>query len=1405
MSKSVKIRRGSSLDHQQFTGAEGEITVDITLDTLRVHDGVTVGGYPLLNTIKNSQVTAEEFIANKILYKNSYASLSAFPNAVTYPGMLAYAQLEAKAFISNGTTWTSFTQPSDLNNFVVSSINTANTVLDFGVTAPKVGTNLSFKTLRAGTNISMSADATSITIVGASYSGENVQDSGGGQAVYKTTSGTSLQFKTLRPGTGITMSTSVSGNEINLDTPLKQAYNTVTVDTTDIPTNTVNNTITFTSGSGITLTPNTVSKSVSVAVNLSATNNSSQTGSNVLGSYSAGTFVFNKIIGGTGITLTAGPNGEVNIDNDYAGTITGAIPMLPPTPTSLAVFNDVTGAGVLRFFNIAAGNGISLSNDGNSVVITSTGAGGGGAGVGVINSGTLNALAFYPGPGTVISPTASAVKYDSVDQVLITDIDGTASDISNHTTDALAEGTNNVYWTQTRFNTAFGLKNSGDLAEGGLNLYFTNERAQDAVSLMLLNGNPTPSSITSTTTAPSTSLATVTVGSTSGITAGMTVTGAGFGAGVTVQSIVNATTFLVSPAIFAPTGTSITLTGVSSLVINTTANTTSSATFVVDSTAGITNGLTVIGTGILGSVTVSSVTNSTSFIVSPGYNVTVGSGVALTVRALAATGITSAFNDPSNTYTYNLDYAVVGQQIRNSLSVIAGQGLSYDPVSGRFGLSGAVTSVNGISGAVQLTVGDITGAAPLASPTFTGTARVPTPIVSSPILQIANKDYVDQARLAVTGNPLSGLATIQALGNAINGDTLFFQTVNTSLAGKLNTAGGTLNGALNLNYTINSGSDPLTAVNKQYVDGVALVQTVNSKQGNVVLVTDDIGERVSPAATRLYFTNARSRGAISLTSADSDILSYNIGTGAFTFNMPNTDKISEGTNQYWTTTRSRGAMGINVTGNTSFASYNAGTGVYTFNATTDNLSQGTTNKFYDDALVRQAITLSTSISQVGLLSYNTSTGQFTLAAQTSNISEGAAGPYYFTGTRVNSALAVSVTQLSSVAASQVLTSAFNPATSVTTFTFNANTNSITEGTNNLYFTDTRARTAITLSSDDTTVLQYNTATGAFTFNKPSTTKIAEGTNLYYTDVRARAAHGVSVTQTTGVSIANALTYSTSTGVYTFNANLDNFADGATNRFASVSRVAGIISLTTTTADGAVPGALLAYNNTTGAFTFNNSTDSLREGSVNKWASAATVRGHVTASATTPTVNNSQFALRFGGSAGIGGTNAVSAGDINLAFYTSPSIVWTPQADGNTTFHLRTAQEITTTSTPLFKYITKATNPAAAASGTRIAIGGLGDVTFNCSVASYHEVNRSTNISSLSFTNVPASGQYFEVTVVFYNGLGSGGNFSNSNTAVKFAGGTPPTLSTTVGHRDIFKFYTIDGANFFELSRSLAVR
>ena len=47
MAKLLKLRRGSTSQHSSFTGAEGEVTVDTTKDTLVVHDGSTAGGIPL--------------------------------------------------------------------------------------------------------------------------------------------------------------------------------------------------------------------------------------------------------------------------------------------------------------------------------------------------------------------------------------------------------------------------------------------------------------------------------------------------------------------------------------------------------------------------------------------------------------------------------------------------------------------------------------------------------------------------------------------------------------------------------------------------------------------------------------------------------------------------------------------------------------------------------------------------------------------------------------------------------------------------------------------------------------------------------------------------------------------------------------------------------------------------------------------------------------------------------------------------------------------------------------------------------------------------------------------------------------------------------------------------------------
>ena len=46
----VQLYRGTSVQNDNYTGAEGELTVDTSKNTVRVHDGTTKGGYAVLTT-----------------------------------------------------------------------------------------------------------------------------------------------------------------------------------------------------------------------------------------------------------------------------------------------------------------------------------------------------------------------------------------------------------------------------------------------------------------------------------------------------------------------------------------------------------------------------------------------------------------------------------------------------------------------------------------------------------------------------------------------------------------------------------------------------------------------------------------------------------------------------------------------------------------------------------------------------------------------------------------------------------------------------------------------------------------------------------------------------------------------------------------------------------------------------------------------------------------------------------------------------------------------------------------------------------------------------------------------------------------------------------------------------------
>jgi hypothetical protein len=63
------------------------------------------------------------------------------------------------------------------------------------------------------------------------------------------------------------------------------------------------------------------------------------------------------------------------------------------------------------------------------------------------------------------------------------------------------------------------------------------------------------------------------------------------------------------------------------------------------------------------------------------------------------------------------------------------------------------------------------------------------------------------------------------------------------------------------------------------------------------------------------------------------------------------------------------------------------------------------------------------------------------------------------------------------------------------------TDNLSEGSSNLYYTNARARSAI---SEDSTQLSYNNSTGVLSYTQGDTDTVAEGSsNLYYTDARVR--------------------------------------------------------------------------------------------------------------------------------------------------------------------------------------------------------------------------------------------------------------------------------------------------------------
>jgi len=98
----IQLRRGTTAQNSAFTGAIGELTVDTTLNIVRVQDGSTAGGWPLVGA------SAIQTLTNKTLTAPVINGGLTIDN-ITATGTLALSSASASHLISSNLASTSTT------------------------------------------------------------------------------------------------------------------------------------------------------------------------------------------------------------------------------------------------------------------------------------------------------------------------------------------------------------------------------------------------------------------------------------------------------------------------------------------------------------------------------------------------------------------------------------------------------------------------------------------------------------------------------------------------------------------------------------------------------------------------------------------------------------------------------------------------------------------------------------------------------------------------------------------------------------------------------------------------------------------------------------------------------------------------------------------------------------------------------------------------------------------------------------------------------------------------------------------------------------------------------------------------------------------------------------------------
>ena len=387
---------------------------------------------------------------------------------------------------------------------------------------------------------------------------------------------------------------------------------------------------------------------------------------------------------------------------------------------------------------------------------------------------------------------------------------------------------------------------------------------------------------------------------------------------------------------------------------------------------------------------------------------------------------------------------------------VTGSG-SYNSSTGVITVTGGVTSVNTLTGAVTLTTTNIAEGTNLY---YTDT-RVGTYLTTN---SYATQTYVGTQIANLVASAPATLDTLNELASALGNDPSFATTVATSIGTKVpQTRTITINGtaydlSADRSWTIASG-----------------VTSFNTRTGAITAASGDYTTAQVTESGNLYYTDTRVRAAISLTTTGtSGAATYDSATGIF--NIP---QYQGGVTSFNTRT---GAITLSSLDVTTALTYTPVTNARTIsiNGTSYDLTADRSWTIAPDVSVRNTYAFTATAAQTTF----TVSGGYTVGLIDVFINGVKLAAADFTATNGTTVVLGTGTGVGNIVEIVKYVSAFTTAVETTrTLTING--------------------TTYDLSANRTWTL--------------TTSNISEGSNLYYTDTRARAAISLTTTGSSGAS------------------------------------------------------------------------------------------------------------------------------------------------------------------------------------------------------------------------------------------------------------------------------------------------